>query len=301
MPNWTKPQTDAITDRGGSLLISAAAGSGKTTVLVERAMRLICEGETPVTADSLLIMTFTNAAAAELRGRIATEIEKRIKKEPKNSWLQKQRLLIRRAQIGTVDSFCKQLVLENFNVLNVPSDVRVASDAEINDIKTEVLAQVVEEKNADPNFTAFAEVYGRSRSDAICDETILKLYGYLSSFPNREAQINVMENLYKNPLSLEVSLWGKQILAEAKVICARLIKYYNIAIRLVDMVAALEPYHDVLNSEFVFAKRIDELLLKNDFDGAVKLLQALSFGRLPTIKKSEIAEKDIATKDSVKQ
>ena len=103
---WTDSQRAAIEDRGGSLLVSAAAGSGKTAVLVERAVQLICDEKAPVAADRLLIVTFTRAAAEELRARIAMRLAEVAARRPDSAWLRRQRLLLGRADIGTIDAFC---------------------------------------------------------------------------------------------------------------------------------------------------------------------------------------------------
>ena len=115
-------QRAAIDDRGGALLVSAAAGSGKTAVLTERAVRLITDPEHPVDADRLLIVTFTNAAAAELRARIGQALLRRSQAEPGNTALRRQRMLLQRAPICTIDAFCLDLLHKHFQALDIPPD-----------------------------------------------------------------------------------------------------------------------------------------------------------------------------------
>lgn len=119
---WTPAQRAAIDDRGGALLVSAAAGSGKTAVLTERAVRLITDPEHPVDADRLLIVTFTNAAAAELRARIGQALLRRSQAEPGNTALRRQRMLLQRAPICTIDAFCLDLLHKHFQALDIPPD-----------------------------------------------------------------------------------------------------------------------------------------------------------------------------------
>ena len=107
---WTRQQQWAIEARPGNLLVSAAAGSGKTAVLVERVIRRLCDPVSPVSADRLLIVTFTRAAAAEIRQRIADALAMRIAKEPENERLLQQQMLLPYAKICTIDAFCSQLV-----------------------------------------------------------------------------------------------------------------------------------------------------------------------------------------------
>ena len=130
-PRWTPAQRAAIDDRGGALLVSAAAGSGKTAVLTERAVRLITDPEHPVDADRLLIVTFTNAAAAELRARIGQALLRRCQQEPGNTALRRQRMLLQRAPICTMDAFCLDLLHKHFQALDIPPDFAPADPGSV--------------------------------------------------------------------------------------------------------------------------------------------------------------------------
>ena len=120
---WTLAQKQAITTRGGDLLISAAAGSGKTAVLTERVLTLITDPERPVDIDRLLIVTFSNAAAEEMRQRIAARLYERMEQEPENAVLRRQSLLLGNAEICTIHAFCYRLIRENFQALGLPGDL----------------------------------------------------------------------------------------------------------------------------------------------------------------------------------
>ena len=126
---FTKAQSAAITARGGSLLVSAAAGSGKTRVLVERAVGLIIDPDHPIEADSLLMMTFTNAAAAKLRADITERLAEEVRADPGNSRLRRQQMRLQRASIGTVDAFCLHFVQQHFTALEIPPDFETADEA----------------------------------------------------------------------------------------------------------------------------------------------------------------------------
>ena len=117
--NWTPQQKQAIEDRGGALLLSAAAGSGKTAVLTQRAVELIADEAAGIEADRLLIVTFTNAAAAELRQRMAAALDEKLAQTPHSTWLKRQKLLLGRASVCTVDSFCIDLLTQHFNFVFV--------------------------------------------------------------------------------------------------------------------------------------------------------------------------------------
>ena len=141
---WTPAQRAAIDDRGGALLVSAAAGSGKTAVLTERAVRLITDPEHPVDADRLLIVTFTNAAAAELRARIGQALLRRSQAEPGNTALRRQRMLLQRAPICTIDAFCLDLLHKHFQALDIPPDFTPADPGSVEMLRSAALSETLE-------------------------------------------------------------------------------------------------------------------------------------------------------------
>ena len=142
---WTPRQKEVIDARGSNLLVSAAAGSGKTAVLVERIINLICDEEHPVDIDHLLVMTFTNAAAAEMRERISQAIERKLEEEPGRAHLQIQAALVHRAQITTIDSFCLSLIRDHFNLLDMDPGFRIGDEGELMLLKADVMDQLLEE------------------------------------------------------------------------------------------------------------------------------------------------------------
>ena len=148
-PKWTPAQRAAMEDRGGALLVSAAAGSGKTAVLTERAVRLITDPDHPVDADRLLIVTFTNAAAAELRARIGQALLRRSQAEPGNSALRRQRMLLQRAPICTIDAFCLDLLHKHFQALDIPPDFSPADPGSVETLRAAALSETLEHAYAD--------------------------------------------------------------------------------------------------------------------------------------------------------
>lgn len=142
---WTKEQKKAIDTRNCNLLISAAAGSGKTAVLVERIISMITDSENPINVDKLLVVTFTNAAAAEMKQRIGDAIVKKMEYDTKNEHLQNQLTYLSRADIKTIHSFCLQVVKENYYTLGIDPVMRTADETEIKLLKQEVLTELFEE------------------------------------------------------------------------------------------------------------------------------------------------------------
>ena len=183
--NWTEKQKQVIDARNRSLLVSAAAGSGKTAVLVERIVQLISEGENPLDIDQLLVMTFTNAAAAEMRERVSIAIEKKLKENPVSLHLQAQAALVPYAQITTIDSFCLNLIRNHFNLLDVDPAFRIGDEGELKLIREEVMAELLEEKyqEASPGFS-IQSIRGFSIS-IICWNTLL----FSAALPRRLIQL----------------------------------------------------------------------------------------------------------------
>ena len=163
---WTKAQQSAIEDRGGTLLVSAAAGSGKTAVLTQRVVSLLCDGPSPIPADRILAVTFTRAAAAQLRARIAAALAQRAAEAPGSAVLKRQKLLLGRASICTIDALCMQLLRENFARLGLAPDFGLADDAEAYSLREEALADALEQLYEREDFCAFSALYGRARTNA---------------------------------------------------------------------------------------------------------------------------------------
>ena len=183
--NWTVEQQKIIENRGTCLLVSAAAGSGKTAVLVERIIRMITEGEHPVSVDRLVIMTFTRAAAEEMRGRIAGALRDRLLREPDNTWLQLQKTMLPRAKIMTIDSFCQNLIKQNYALLELDPLFRVPDEGELNLLTEDVLSELLEACYAEGEeiFLRFAECYGGSHAKDRLRELILTLYRFIQANP----------------------------------------------------------------------------------------------------------------------
>ena len=188
--NWTKDQQKIIDSRNCNLLVSAAAGSGKTAVLVERIIQMISDKEQPIDIDELLVVTFTKAAAAQMKDKIAAAIERMLMEEPENEHFLKQLNYINKANILTIDSFCYQVVKEHFHVLGIDPGIRVGEASEIGLLREEVLEQVIEEfyENS-PDFVEFSDAFSADKNDEKVEEYILKIYTVCSSYPKPEEWI----------------------------------------------------------------------------------------------------------------
>ncbi len=178
--NWTENQRLAITARGGQIVVGAAAGSGKTTVLVERIVSILTDEAHPVDADRLLVVTFTNAAAAEMAARVKARIATLVAENPADRRLRRQQLLLMRAQISTVDSFCSALLREHFCELDLSPDFSVGSDAVIAQLRANALEETLAALYAAPDsgIVGLSDLFGRSRTDNATAALIERLYEF---------------------------------------------------------------------------------------------------------------------------
>jgi len=200
---WTEEQNSVIDSRTGNLLVAAAAGSGKTAVLVERIIEMvlgidsqgskIAEG---IDIDELLVVTFTNAAAAQMKEKIAAVLAKKAEEMPYHEHLVKQLALLSRAEITTIDSFCLGVVKDNFNVVDIDSNFDIADGPEMELIKADVMDAVMEEcyQEAEPGFIQLVESFSKKESDRMLTEMVDKLYKVSSSFSRPEQWLNNARN-----------------------------------------------------------------------------------------------------------
>lgn len=186
--NWTAEQTQVIESRNKNLLVSAAAGSGKTAVLVERIIRMVTDPEHPIDIDKLLVMTFTNAAAAEMRERVGAAIEQKLAEMPDNEHLQMQAALVHHAQITTIDSFCLNLIRNHFNKLELDPAFRIGDEGELTLMRADVMQDMLEDYYAqdDERFEQFVETYAQGKSDAGIEDYIMQVYTFSQSNPYPE-------------------------------------------------------------------------------------------------------------------
>lgn len=213
---WTPQQAAALTHRKGTLLVSAAAGSGKTAVLVERALRLVVEDKVDI--DRLLIVTFTNAAAAELKARLSEGLEElQATADPsQRQWLRRQKTLLQRASICTADAFCLELIRQNFFRLDLPADIAVGDFGLLNTLCRQSVEKVQEEFASNEYFAAFGGMYGKSKDDSTAEAALLELYRFFSTQPDRDLLRKRMLLPWQQTDSIEQTPWGSQLLKQVE-------------------------------------------------------------------------------------
>lgn len=218
----TRQQYTAATAGGQACLVSAAAGSGKTMVLVQRLMGKICDPTVNADITDFLVITYTRAAAAELKSRILKEINRRIRLEPENRHLRRQAVLCLKAHISTIHGFCTEILREHAQKIDISPDFRVADDVECTLIKTNVLEQVLNAKyegiENDAQFKAFAELMVEMRGDKKLSEAVLDAYEKLRSHPNPGRWMMLQEELLEldGVCDLSETLWGQELIDHAK-------------------------------------------------------------------------------------
>ena len=197
--NWTSEQRQVIDLDGCNILVSAAAGSGKTAVLVERIIQKLIRDENPVSVDELLIVTFTEAAAAEMKERIRGAIEKKLEEYPENEHLRQQATLIHNAQITTIHSFCLSVIREHFHKIDLDPGFRIGEDGELKLLRHDVLSEVLERyyEEGSYEFYDFVESYADGRDDRKIEELVLKIYEFSRSHPDSEKWLNDCEKAYQ--------------------------------------------------------------------------------------------------------
>ena len=185
--NPTAEQRRAI-DEKGSIIVSAAAGSGKTAVLVERVIKMLTDHANPVLADKLLVVTFTNAAAAELRLRIEKRLNAEVAKRPNDILLQRQQILISNARICTIDSFCIDFMRENFEKLGISPSFKIADKATLNSLERRALSETFNAyfDSDDKEFIALLDFLGENYDDSILQKTVLAVFEYSRHMPRPE-------------------------------------------------------------------------------------------------------------------
>lgn len=215
---WTEKQTDAIKARNGSVLVSAAAGSGKTAVLVERVIERITDEKNPSSIDRLLIVTFTKAAAGEMRQRISDAVESQLKQKPGNKNLINQQMLLPSAKICTMDSFCSSLARDNFQQLDISPDFKIPDSGEIVLLRNEAMTRTLDELYAEGNndFLNLVELLFQGRDDKNIEQMIAKIYDMSRSYPFPQRWIDEIADDYSCCGSVMQSKYGQIIMEYVK-------------------------------------------------------------------------------------
>ena len=217
---WTEEQEKVIRLRNRNILVSAAAGSGKTAVLVERIITMLTKDDPPMDVDRLLIVTFTEAAASEMKERIRLAIEKKLMEYPDNEHLKQQATLIHNAQITTIHSFCLSVIRDHFHAIDIDPGFRIGEEGELKLLRHDVLEDMLEEKyqEGSKRFLDFTAAYSTGRNDKKIEDLILKIYEFSRSYPDSEAWLDSCVKAYEIPdvKALEGSSIMKKVMRDIR-------------------------------------------------------------------------------------
>lgn len=299
---FTPEQQRVIELHNSNILVSAAAGSGKTAVLVERIIRMICDGEHPADIDRLLIVTFTNAAAAEMRERIAAGIAVRLEADPGNEHIQKQSALLHNAQITTIDSFSLFLIRNHFNEIGLDPDFRVADEGEIKLLQQEVLAQLLEDAYAGnfvpealEQFHACVEYFCPGGRESVLEQHILNLSRYAGSFPWPAEWLEERKNDYAagDLDALVRSDYGQYLTERVNRTVEGCLEKLREVKRLCELPDGPYMYGELTDAEIEQLERLIDC--KNLEEQAAKI-PAVTFARLPSKKDDSVdpAKRELA-------
>ena len=289
---WTEKQQQVIDSRNRNLLVSAAAGSGKTAVLVERIIRMISEGEHPLNIDQLLVMTFTNAAAAEMRERVGAAVDKLLTVCPDDEHLWLQGALIPQAQITTIDSFCLNLIRNHYSSLEIDPAFRIGDEGELALMRADVMKEMLERhyQEGGEDFAAFVEQFGRGKSDAGIEDVILQAWQFSQSHPwPMEWVAACREELREETLEqIEQSPWMQFILRDVQLQMEELEIQLGEAIDMCREENGPLAYEPMLVNDRRQIRAVREAAGKGTYRGLYEELGNISFGRLAAIRSKEV-------------
>lgn len=286
--SWTKEQQQVIQLKNRNLLVSAAAGSGKTAVLVERIVQRVLDPDHPVDIDRMLIVTFTKAAAAEMRERVSQAIERRMEQDPENAGLRRQYTLVHHAQITTIDSFCLYVVRSYFQTIDLEPSFRIADPGELQLLKADLAAEVMEQhyQKNDPDFCTLADHYATAKSDAMLTDFMLRLYDFSQSYPWPEEWLASLADHYRldGPRQMQEQGWMKGLLQYLRRMINGLKKQAQHALSLCMDSDGPAMYGNALQDDLSL---LDALGGCGSYEEYSRLFQALSFTKLGVNRKYE--------------
>ena len=277
MALWTEEQKAVIAHREGNLLVSAAAGSGKTAVLVEHVLSLILEENASLS--SLVLMTFTEAAAEEMKERIKKRLEEHLKKGYDKRIL-REIALLPTANISTIHAFCKRLIEENYAGLSIDAHFRIGDTGEMSLLQSDILEELLEEEyeKKEESFLAFVDQFSMGKKDKGIEELILKLYNLASAMP---FPVSYLEGLLEEDAHSRREKWEKDLYEDMKSRLKNLSLLYEDALDL-----CREPNGPIEYEERILEERDQCLALANadNLEDLVRGLESLNFGRLKSTK-----------------
>lgn len=302
---YTEEQQRVIDIRNCNVLVSAAAGSGKTAVLVERILKLISDNESGVDIDRLLVVTFTNAAAAEMRERIHGAILKKLSEDPDNARLQRQAVLVHHAQITTIDSFCRFILSNHFQEIDLDPGFVVGDPGKIRLMEKDAMNEIMEDaydgkepyEGFHEDFLNLSDVFSQKGRDRAVEEMTDKLYHFVMSLPFPEKWLFGALQDYERPEGedfLQSSL-AEEIVTNVSQKLGRMAKLYGEMMEICKQADGPVGYLPAFEKE---KEQIEGAAKAVSYVGLKERIFAIGFDRLPAIRKGQCDEDK---KEQVKQ
>ncbi|MGI6247796.1 MAG: helicase-exonuclease AddAB subunit AddA [Acutalibacteraceae bacterium] len=301
---WTPDQLKAINATDGTLLVSAAAGSGKTAVLVERVIGRITASVNPCGIEELLTVTFTKAAAGEMRQRISEALTRCIEQNPRDERLRRQQLMLPFAQISTIDSFCNTLVRDNFHLLNINPDYRILDEGDLSILRADASEKVIEDLYGDGSEAALAliELLIQNNDDRLLSEYIIKIHNESQAYPDPSAWLDALALPFNTKDTAVKSVWGKVIIEYALKAVRFCLKQNEEALKELEQDENLkEKYEPAFISDKNLLLHLVGVLEKGSWDEAVGAVKNLEYDRLGSFRgESLLKERIKGTRDEYK-
>ena len=298
---WTNEQLQAIQEKDSNILVAAAAGSGKTAVLVERIIHKIIDEQMDI--DKILVVTFTNAAASEMRERILEAIYKKLEENPENVHLQRQIILLNKASICTIHSFCLDVIHNHFYEIDLPSNFKIADTAEIDLLKQEVLDDLFEQKYTenDKDFIELLENYTNYRGDEALQELVLKIYKFIQSspFPLKWLQ-EKLELLKIEDKDISQTIWGELIIQTVEDDIQESIMQLEAIKSKIALYPEMTKFYQTISEDII---NLQDLQKYNSWDELYIKLLNFNFSKWPVDKKviNDLKEDSKEIRDKVKK
>ncbi|WP_110932120.1 helicase-exonuclease AddAB subunit AddA [Paenibacillus bouchesdurhonensis] len=290
---WSDDQWKAISLSGSNMLIAAAAGSGKTAVLVERIIQKLCNTEHPLSVDRLLVATFTKAAASEMRQRIREALEKELDRNPGNEHLGRQLAMLGRASITTLHSFCMEVIQRYYTLIPLDPGFRIASESETALLRQEVLEELFEEKYAtEPGGSPFLRLvdwFGGERSDDAVFSLVQRLYDFSRSHPWPDYWLQQAAGVFaaSSVEDLEKSVWVSSILSDTKLTLEGAAQLLRQAQILAMSPGGPQPYASTLEEDIAMVELMLDPVNEGQWSSLHGQFENIVFGKLKPCKKDQ--------------
>lgn len=288
--NFSEEQLAAINLRGSNLLLSAAAGSGKTAVLVNRVIEKITDKDNPTDIDKILVLTFTNAAAAQMKNKISNAIAEKLREEPDEN-LERQAMLVHNAQITTIHSFCLYLIRNNFSNLGIDPGFRIAEEGERILLESDVMDELLEKCFADEEGSAYllADRFASKNNISNLKDTLLSLYKNISNNAFVEDYLEYMRNLYNinTREELEESQWFKELMTDAH---KSLESLHALAMKNLELAKGPDGAYGYIENIEDDERILSEALEQKDYESLYRYFATAKFGDLSRKKMVDVSE-----------